>query len=391
MPKNCVSSDDANIHIKPESRMASLDVLRGIAILMVLVVHAPWPEWISAHPAGHILRVGRHGVDLFFVLSGYLISRLLFKEIHTTGSIQLIRFWMRRGFKIWPSYYIAYLSAGMISAFWVGSESVDLSAQFAWPNFVFLQNYIPEHRWFASWSLAIEEHFYTALPLLLLALVKLKQYARLLVPTLIAICAAVPVMRFLTEDPTAVYLQTHLRMDALCYGVLLGYCEHKQIDWPFQLVCNHRKKAVFFTFLAMTIPVAFPFENKITHSVGLSVLAIASAVWTGHASANPNWGSNSNPFVRRALGTIAKIGVYSYTIYLVQQFVIQLIDVSKKLSVTSQIMNSHGPQIAVFIGGAIVVGWALSASIERPFLALRERWVPKKQFAKDARAHTHSA
>jgi peptidoglycan/LPS O-acetylase OafA/YrhL len=171
-------------------RMISLDVLRGIAIVMVLVVHAPWPNWLLHGYCGRLIQIGSHGVDLFFVLSGYLISRLLFAELSRTGSIRVVRFWLRRGFKIWPSYYVAYLSAAGIQALWAVSYSraFSFSDLCAWPNWVFVQNYIhPEARWFASWSLAIEEHFYTVVPIVLLLLNRSRTLGVLLLPLLLGI------------------------------------------------------------------------------------------------------------------------------------------------------------------------------------------------------------
>jgi peptidoglycan/LPS O-acetylase OafA/YrhL len=74
-----------------------LDVLRGIAIVLVMGVHVPaYPIWST---------VGGYGVDLFFVLSGFLISNLLFTEYRSTGAIRLKRFFFRRRSKLFPSFY----------------------------------------------------------------------------------------------------------------------------------------------------------------------------------------------------------------------------------------------------------------------------------------------
>ena len=78
-------------------RNQSLDTLRFLAILLVLGFHVPYYHaWATA---------GWIGVDLFFVLSGFLISGLLFREFQTTGAINFWRFILRRGLKIWPPFY----------------------------------------------------------------------------------------------------------------------------------------------------------------------------------------------------------------------------------------------------------------------------------------------
>src|SRR5215831_18752084 len=90
---------------RPSPRNAQLDALRAIAVLLVLGRHLPFfPLWI---------RVGWTGVDLFFVLSGFLISGLLFREYKATGGIRIGRFLVRRGFKIYPAYYL-FLTGSVI-------------------------------------------------------------------------------------------------------------------------------------------------------------------------------------------------------------------------------------------------------------------------------------
>lgn len=89
----------AGYHAPVFKRDVRLDCLRGIAVLMVLVHHSPTP-------LGGRLLAGWTGVDLFFVLSGFLVSGLLFKEHLATGRIHPWRFYLRRGFKIYPNFYV---------------------------------------------------------------------------------------------------------------------------------------------------------------------------------------------------------------------------------------------------------------------------------------------
>ena len=96
------------------SRAFNLDFFRGLAIFMVLFNHVnhetipsiPDLTGISGFIFWFIKSLGWSGVDLFFVLSGFLISGLLFSEIEFSGKIRLGRFLIRRGMKIWPSYIV---------------------------------------------------------------------------------------------------------------------------------------------------------------------------------------------------------------------------------------------------------------------------------------------
>ncbi len=105
-------------------RNRSLDVLRGLAILLVLGRHN---EYYSLWQ-----RAGWIGVDLFFVLSGFLISGLLFSEYAETGTINLGRFLLRRGLKIYPAYYFFVL-------FWLPFNLHQLKLS----DLFFMQSYFP--------------------------------------------------------------------------------------------------------------------------------------------------------------------------------------------------------------------------------------------------------
>jgi peptidoglycan/LPS O-acetylase OafA/YrhL len=141
-------------------RVLHLDVLRAVAILLVLGAHLP--EGTATSAWGHAFldiwqRCGWAGVDLFFALSGYLIVGLLLAEWHRTGTIDVRAFAWRRVCKIYPPYILFLIAAVIWSA----------SITPFWPAAVHLQNYFPVAAAPHLWSLAMEEHCY----LLMLALV----------------------------------------------------------------------------------------------------------------------------------------------------------------------------------------------------------------------------
>ena len=147
-----------DIRDKMSTRNASLDVLRGLAIVLVLGVH-------YKHVYNVWTKLGGVGVDLFFVLSGFLISGLLFAEFKKTGSIDFKRFFIRRGFKIYPAYYAVILFYAPFAFHRLG-----------WSDFLFLQSYRAGILG-QAWSLSVEEHFYILLPFLLIAGLKLARRA----------------------------------------------------------------------------------------------------------------------------------------------------------------------------------------------------------------------
>src|SRR6185437_11344057 len=144
-----------------------LDGLRCISILWVILLHLSLPqegrllEFVASH--------GWMGVDMFFVISGYLITTILLHEHSATGAISLPRFYVRRALRIWPAYYAVI--AIMIGAALI-TRSVDVLHTIKWPALYLTNVYAGYHRtenvtFLTSWSLALEEQFYLLWPLLL--------------------------------------------------------------------------------------------------------------------------------------------------------------------------------------------------------------------------------
>ena len=96
-------------HQKPLKREIELDFVRGVAILMVIDFHSPMGILFYPFRLMGFKHFGWAGVDVFFVLSGFLVGGLLVKEWKVRGRIDSKRFLIRRGFKIWPQYYFFIL------------------------------------------------------------------------------------------------------------------------------------------------------------------------------------------------------------------------------------------------------------------------------------------
>src|SRR5882762_10148526 len=134
-------------------RLKRLDVLRAFAILLVLGSHK--------ETASIWMKTGWVGVDLFFVLSGFLVSGLLFSEYQKVGKLRIKRFLIRRGLKIYPPFYTLLLATVCLVAV-LGNNSIPGKVLLS--EGLFVQNYGPAF-WGHTWSLAVEEHFYLLLAL----------------------------------------------------------------------------------------------------------------------------------------------------------------------------------------------------------------------------------
>jgi len=197
--------------------LKELDILRGVAVLLVLACHCRASEFL--------LRSG--WVDLFFVLSGFLVSGLLFVEHQRTGRIRIWRFFARRGFKIYPAFYFFVAVTLLFDA--LHSKPPEISSLIR--ELVFIQNYGPAI-WPHTWSLAVEEHFYLLVGLgLFTASCLLRTPFRFLPIALLAVCAMALVLRLVTATVIPVWDITTRVSQRICGWTHLhsGYWCHTRI------------------------------------------------------------------------------------------------------------------------------------------------------------------
>lgn len=154
-------------------RVGAIDGLRAVSVLWMMSFHVvfmaglfvPSPSYIALvqHPLLLPMAQGHFGVDVFFVISGYLIGAMLLREHQRTGTLRVRRFYLRRAFRILPAYLTLLVLAGVIL-------QEDAHLQTAWANVLFVNNFLPldDQSIVWAWSLAIEAQFYLVFPLVLL-------------------------------------------------------------------------------------------------------------------------------------------------------------------------------------------------------------------------------
>ncbi|HEY2588148.1 MAG TPA: acyltransferase [Tepidisphaeraceae bacterium] len=385
----------SNVRTLPAARggrMVQLDVLRGVAILLVLCRHPVLP-WSFAGPLQPVVlrlyHLGWTGVDLFFVLSGFLIGGLLFDEIRRTNRLDVKRFLIRRAFKIWPAYlvFIAYvfaLLAWQHHSAWYALHEVS-------PNLIHLQNYLHTEGGVArghTWSLAVEEHFYLALPLFLLAVIGRRRRPGAPIPAigvaavaLIVLCTG---LRLLVNpyppfDWWHIIAPTHMRIDGLFFGVLLAYVYHFH---PRRLAGFARHPwALIFAGLILILPMAIvdQGDRPFVWTIGLTMLYLGyGCILVAFVHAQPGRGLLGKAIASRVAAVVAGIGVFSYSIYLWQM---------EPAGLLRFWLDRHPPlhhlslcwlvTTLTYIAGSIVLGVVLSKVIEMPVLALRDRNFPR--------------
>jgi len=191
-------------------RYPGLDFLRALAIVLVVNCHAVTD--FGSPPAYYVVQLGGKGVDLFFVLSGWLLGRQLLRELCATNTIDLRRFWYRRWLRTLPAYFAVL---ALTYAWQVAKGNRELRLSYLY----FGQTYLTNLPYFGvSWSLCVEEHFYLAVAPLLLLFWRVRS-ALVLLPFLLALPTVCRAAGWYSHDPG---VETHARYDPCALGVLLA-------------------------------------------------------------------------------------------------------------------------------------------------------------------------
>ena len=221
-------------------RPPGLDLLRALAILVVVIYHA---ALFGFKLPGRVDRFGWIGVDLFFVLSGYLIGGQLLAPIAGGNKVDLGRFFTRRVLRIMPAYFVV-LAVYFLLPSW--REYPDMS-QPLWKFLLSIQN-IALHGGIAfshAWSLAVEDQFYLALPFILIFVNRWPRTA-IIIPCLV-VFGGILLRTFLAwQNLTGagvsfrgfqawIYYPTWTRLDPLVFGVALATIEKFRPQWWQQL------------------------------------------------------------------------------------------------------------------------------------------------------------
>ena len=273
-------------------RIPELDGLRGFAILIVVLLHYFYKPGVPAPPVftrfQTIFRLGWTGVDLFFVLSGFLIGGILLNARDSPNYFKT--FYIRRFFRIIPIYYLWILLYIVVVAIAGNTLRAHINSGVlpglnfdVYEHFLFLQNirypgYATLFMWWlgVTWSLAVEEQFYLVIPFLIRIL-----SIRYLYGLLMVIIAAAPGLRiyyYLHQQPVAVtaYLSSLCRSDALALGVLAALLWRSEKFRAWLAMRRQGLTIVTSVLFAGMVALWYAFSNPyhvVTITIGLSWIA----------------------------------------------------------------------------------------------------------------------
>jgi peptidoglycan/LPS O-acetylase OafA/YrhL len=368
----------AELWERPRGQLPVLDALRATAVLLVIGSH--YTEEFAGIYAPVVatsrfrdlpmFHWGWTGVDLFFVLSGYLIGRQLWRERFETGTVRFGRFILRRGFRIWPLYYFMLLAYAVTGYFDVN----------VW-DLLFLSNY----RWgglLRGWSLSTEEQFYIVLPLLLIATRRIRRpavYAWGMLAVLVAVWLSrwhalqELTARGLTgrDLSDALYAPLHLHCEPLLAGLAIALATVVRPAW-FRVPADRRglSKAGLAVFVgASVLGITLRTMNKhIFPFTALGLIYGSLALWL----------MLDRSLVHRVASwrLFYPVSRLSYGMYLNHFYVLPA-----ATAWTIAALRARGASEPTWFFGGLLIGVAISMLaaaatfilVERPFLLLRDR------------------
>lgn len=398
-----------------DGHIGVLDFWRTIAMFWIVTKHTMQvimayrnnpqiSKSMLGNPDYKSIFLAEFGVDIFFVLSGYLIGLIVLKEIKKNGRFDIIRFYIRRALRMFPIYYFILIAVNilrflMISPYlWPTTDS--------WPNFLYINNFIDHKKQFLvfTWSLAIEEQFYLICPAIILLIMKMGWS---FVKTFLLLISVIIGIHFLIvwNYDFATFWSPFPFLDKVNYGIYFDLLYDKPyirfsslfigVIGSYWTINGYHKKL---------------FSNKIS-SIGILFFSIALILFVSSIqdySINGNERGIVNEILYRELFSIGFLGLIfsslniklittllsgrifypifqlSYGIYLIHPFVLRFLVKNENFEMFRLLLNYTSSNLYFYTMGLFV--FSISAVIvipiyilvERPFMNLRQLYFPSR-------------
>ncbi|AFZ35781.1 acyltransferase 3 [Stanieria cyanosphaera PCC 7437] len=349
----------------------SFDGLRAIAIILVVLGHAKNTIHIQGSVSQYVTRLianSNLGVRLFFVLSGYLITMLLLKEIQINKTVNIKSFHQKRAIRIFPVCYFFILIVFILNIIcnWnVSLKNFLAAATFTW-NYQGLWNHTPwgAGNWFLGhlWTLSLEAQFYLIWPIILgiLGIYKSRYFALFIIILLPFIRLAsyflFPAQRGLLG------MMFHTAIDSIMVGCYIAIINNYKHDFLKKVLTNiFKHKNIFLGFLVLWLFLISPTLGYMIRgfgiSIGITIDAIASGLLIAWLHNNPS--TAISKFLGNAI--LVYIGKISYSLYLWQQLFL------------TDLNTTFLGQFPYNIGFSFLAAIISYYLIEKPFLKLKPK------------------
>lgn len=290
-------------------RVANLDLFRCIAILAVIYFHVSQRFYFDYYSNKSFIHIGKYGVELFFVLSGFLIGGLYYRY---ASHVSLVKFWLQRFLRTYPPYLVT-----LLLSFFAAYKSKHLSFDYGY--LFFLQNFYRQLPFFkVSWSLCVEEHFYLLFPFIILLTRGIKN-KNVILFFWISLCLLPSIIRLVygnsTDTTHGYYITaTIFRFDGIAVGCLISFVLN---NYTIRLKSNNLIN-IFLSFtLVLLAYLNASSQSVFTYSIGYLILIVnvGMLLISFYFSAD---------FYISKLVVVRSIALMAYSLYLTDALVINI-------------------------------------------------------------------
>ncbi len=375
-------------------RLAGLDTLRALAIVLVMVFHLGWRLPDGFEP---VARFGWMGVDLFFVLSGYLIGSQLLKPVRAGQGVSLPGFYRNRAYRILPVYLVVLALYALWPAW---REAPGLSP--LWQYLTFTQNFFVDYgknqAFSHVWSLCVEEHFYLLLPMIVLVMFRKSALWKTIAVLAFFFALGLATRSYeyfhgllpMGRDSDGfgvryierIYYPTYTRLDGLLAGVALALVRVFRPTWWSAIL--RRANWVLAAGVAVLACAVWIFGDRfgpVGTVIGFPLMAIGFAMLVAAAAETRCW------FGRMRVPGAKVVAMLAYSLYLTHKEVAHLDELW-----LPRVMASRGAGATALIAASCLAAAAvLYFAVERPFLVLRDRRAGNRATSVDVEARAEPA
>jgi len=348
------------------TRLPGLDLLRTIAIVWVMLFHS-WMIGGVGAPFQPVADYGWMGVDLFFVLSGYLIGYQLLEPLSRGEPLRFGAFYLRRAFRILPAF-LTVLALYLLFSAWREAPGMQPAWQFLTFTLNLLIDYRHNQAFSHAWSLCVEEHFYLLFPLLAWWLARRASRALTIAAIVLVVVAGLLLRGHAVlhgkDWLESIYYPTWTRLDGLLAGVLLAAIQaYLPEGWA---TLQRHAKLLAGAGLLLVGAAIWLFRDKTSFAASVSgfpLLSLGLALLVAAGAGNTAW---QGRWRIPGAGWIAGI---SYSLYLSHKLAIHAVHgLLQRRPAVHGILAFAAYVLAIAASGAL-----LHYAVERPCLRLRTR------------------
>ena len=363
---------------KSMHRLPALDLLRAIAIVWVMLFHSYIVGGLGAH-FSVLENSGWMGVDLFFVLSGYLIGSQLLKPLSRGEPLAFADFYLRRAFRVLPAFFVVLALYFCWPAF-RESPGIQPAWQFVTFTVNFLIDYQHNKAFSHVWSLCVEEHFYLLFPWLAWWLTRRPSLRKVVIVCVGLVVAGMLLRGYVWLHELAplrdlddgrfnrrfiedIYYPTYMRLDGLLAGVVLATIKIYRPAWWQRVQQNANALLLFGVVVVAASIVVFQDRSGLLATViGYPLLSCGLMLLVAAGTGTQGW------LGRIRMPGAGWLAMVSYSLYLTHKAVYKLIENTFGAALQDHALLAFVAYAAV----SLLVAALLHYAVERPFLRMRE-------------------